>query len=235
MHLINIAGRQIQFTLVFKKRKTIQLKIVGPNMIQISAPTKTPKDDICAVIQSKKKWLIEKLDHLQKLSENPINKSLSHGSEILFMGTSYLLQYDHISNCLPSVQRESGIIRISLNESSNPNSLLKKWYIDQATQLLYERTTHWSKKIGVQPKRVVLKEQKSRWGSCSSLGNINLNWRIIMGPNEIIDYVIVHEICHLIELNHSSKFWHLVNLYLPNYKECRGWLKQNGCLLSLPF
>src|SRR5690606_2555985 len=107
------------------------------------------------------------------------------------------------------------------------------WYKKRFSDIAYERIKKYSSQIGSSPNKVAVKEQKTRWGSCSSKGNINLNWRLAMAPISIIDYVIVHELCHLKVMNHSKEFWKQVELILPDYIERREWLKVNGSKLFL--
>ncbi len=124
-----------------------------------------------------------------------------------------------------------------LEISDNPDkekikSVLKKWYISKARELLAERIRIYSPLIGLSPKKLAVKEQKTRWGSCSSKGNINLNWKLVMSPLPVADYVVIHELCHLKEMNHSKKFWGIVEAIMPDYKVYRKWLKENGYTLS---
>lgn len=111
--------------------------------------------------------------------------------------------------------------------------VLIKWYRHRFVELVKERIDKYSLKLKVIPCKVVIKNQKTRWGSCSNKGNINLNWRLIMAPLHIIDYVVVHEMCHLKVMNHSKDFWNLVESILPNYRECREWFKVNGYRLEI--
>ncbi|MDD2251326.1 MAG: M48 family metallopeptidase, partial [Candidatus Cloacimonetes bacterium] len=110
---------------------------------------------------------------------------------------------------------------------------LIKWYRQCFTEVVEERIEKYSLYLSVSPRKVVVKDQKTRWGSCSEKGNINLNWRLVMAPIEIIDYVVVHELCHLRIMNHSKDFWNLIESILPNYRESRGWLKVNGSSLEM--
>ncbi|HEX7557121.1 MAG TPA: M48 family metallopeptidase, partial [Leptolinea sp.] len=84
-----------------------------------------------------------------------------------------------------------------------------------------------AKQIGVQPASISIRSQRTRWGSCSTRGTLSFNWRLIMAPPEVLDYVVVHELAHLKERNHSKKFWAVVALYCPHYLKYRAWLKQN--------
>lgn len=99
---------------------------------------------------------------------------------------------------------------------------------EQARAAFEEKAVKFGKLMGVQPARITVKDQKTLWGSCSSKQNINLNWRLIMMPEEILDYVVVHELAHLKQMNHSKTFWKEVEKILPDYKRCREWLKLNG-------
>ncbi len=119
---------------------------------------------------------------------------------------------------------------------------IEEWYLFQAKQIFPERVSQYyplvsrlagslGKEIGP-VNRISIRNQKTRWGSCSSKGNLNFNWRLVMAPAGILDYVVIHELCHLAYLNHSSQFWHLVSGILPDWKERRSWLKANGPLLE---
>ena len=110
---------------------------------------------------------------------------------------------------------------------------LYRWYQTQATEYLSERLKTLSKKLGLFPKKVQFRHNKTRWGSCSSKGNISLNWLIIMAPVHAIDYILIHELCHLKEMNHSPRFWQLVAMYMPDYRLQKRWFKENGHLLTL--
>lgn len=99
---------------------------------------------------------------------------------------------------------------------------------EQARTMLTEKTDYYKKILGVNYKRLRIGDQKTRWGSCSSNGTISYNWRLILMPEEIMDYVVVHELCHLLEMNHSNNFWHQVSGIIPDYKVKRKWLKENG-------
>lgn len=113
--------------------------------------------------------------------------------------------------------------------------MLTKWYKDSFGDIVRERIEKYSPELNVAPAKIFIKNQKTRWGSCSTKGNINLNWLLVMTPLEIIDYVIVHELSHLKVMNHSQEFWTLVESILPDYKERRKWLKENGIKKTIFF
>lgn len=107
------------------------------------------------------------------------------------------------------------------------------WLKRQATTTFLPKIREWSGKTGLRPMKVRIKDQKSRWGSCSSKKNVNLNWRLIMAPETVLDYVIVHELCHLQFLNHSKVFWYLVASFIPDFQTQKSWLKKYGPQLLL--
>ncbi len=111
--------------------------------------------------------------------------------------------------------------------------ILKKWYIAQARKILNERVLVYSRGLGVEPARIAVRGQSKRWGSCSAKGNLNLNWKLVMAPPIILDYVVAHELCHLRHPNHQSEFWLMLGGLMPDYADRRDWLKQNGHKLGL--
>ncbi len=110
---------------------------------------------------------------------------------------------------------------------------LELWLREKAKEAIAERTMEYSKVIGVSYNNIRIKDTKSRWGSCSSKGNLNFSWRIIMAPAAVMDYIIIHELCHLIHMNHSKEYWETVEQYMPDYKRHKEWLKVNGAKLRI--
>lgn len=97
--------------------------------------------------------------------------------------------------------------------------------------LLGERTALYAERMQVSYKRITIRDQKTRWGSCSAAGNLNFNWRLVLAPREVLDYVVIHELAHRIEMNHSAAFWRIVEAEMPDYRKFRDWLKKNGSFL----
>jgi predicted metal-dependent hydrolase len=139
--------------------------------------------------------------------------------------------------CEGGAVRKSGVnilgqeIVVSLKpgiSSDKVSDILRKWYIARARELLNERVIFYSKELGVMPNKIAIRNQSRRWGSCSSKGNINLNWKLVMAPPAILDYVVAHELCHLRHPNHRPEFWRLLATVMPDYGDRRKWLKKNG-------
>lgn len=109
-----------------------------------------------------------------------------------------------------------------------PVSASQRRLREAARAQINDRVAYWSAEMGIYPKRVAIRDQRSRWGSASTLGNLNFNWRITHMPSEVFDYVVIHELAHLREMNHSADFWQLVAEYSPGYKDHRVWLRKLG-------
>jgi hypothetical protein len=111
--------------------------------------------------------------------------------------------------------------------------LLERWLLDEAAILMAERLEYFAPLVGVRPTGMQVKAYKARWGSCKTDGQIQFNWRLIHGPAEVIDYVVVHELCHILQHNHSPAYWSEVARVMPDYKIKRKWLSNNGSALTI--
>jgi predicted metal-dependent hydrolase len=235
MKTIKIANYPLTYSVIHKKnRKTVQLKITDSSHIHITAPHSFSNDAIEELLLQKSKWIIKHISHLVKVAESPINKSVTNNSTILYLGHPHTLAFLTAATASPTVYLEGNQIILNLpsnNTDTIVQTMLKQWYVKKSSEILSSRTTFWSSKISVNPKRITIKEQKTRWGSCSSKGNINYNWRIIMAPPEVVDYLVIHELCHLRVPNHSELFWQEVSKYSPHFQKHRDWLRANGRIL----
>jgi len=122
-------------------------------------------------------------------------------------------------------------LRKSAVEQSSVKQVLENFYRSRAREYLTDRTDHYAERMGVEYKKLELRNQRTRWGSCSTGGTISLNWRLIMAPPEVVDYLVVHELAHLTEQHHGREFWQLVGEHVPNYKERAEWLERNSVWL----
>lgn len=242
MPTIKFNGQNLLYTLrLDRRRKAIQIRVLPTATVEIVTPGKLTSDEIEHIFTTKKKWLTARLDKLASLAANPVNQQLVSGAQILYKGEPHTLTVvSHSSK--PEVVLKPGEVVVKLpagntgaDYSAMTERMVKAWLVDQAGKLFVEKTNHWAAIIGVRPTRITLRDQKTRWGSCSSLGNINYNWRIIMAPPRVADYLIIHELCHMLVPNHSAKFWEQVVRFAPDYQECRKWLTDHGKLISRIF
>ncbi|MQY53614.1 MAG: DUF45 domain-containing protein, partial [Firmicutes bacterium] len=132
------------------------------------------------------------------------------------------------------------VIFISVNKHLSPKErkeiikdALIKWYSSKSTEIIKQRINQYSKIMSVMPQEIKIKDQKKRWGSCSKNGILRFNWRIAIAPISVVDYIVVHELCHLKVENHSADFWKLLSLVFPDYQRRREWLKNNTPIFKL--
>lgn len=214
-----------------KRRKTMALKVDAKG-VSAHIPSSLPLATVKIFIDKKTNWIQKKLAQQRTVQE----KQFVDDETFLFLGeeTTFHL-YD--TDSPPYIKKSASKIEFygRLNKLSKLviRTALINWYKKQAESYLTARTQWFSDITGLHPTSITIKSYKARWGSCSSNGDINFNWQLVLAPQDIIDYVIIHELCHLTHHNHSPKFWLLVEHFIPNFKLCRQWLKDHGHTLSL--
>lgn len=193
----------------------------------VRAPYFVRDSAIRDLIERKKDW-IEKT--CQRVRERGIvlPKRFEEGERFLYLGKAYSL---HISEDMFGKFLFEDRFILSARHQEKAKRLFEKWYKEEAFSVFSSRCRIYAELLGVRYKSLSLSTAKHRWGSCSARGSLRFNWRLIMAPLEIIDYVVVHELAHLKELNHSKKYWAIVASAYPAHKSARHWLHQNGATL----
>jgi predicted metal-dependent hydrolase len=223
---------QIAYDVVFSKRRTISLIVERDNRVVVRAPEGTTDERISRLIEQKKFWLYEKTQHPRKYPSHKLLKELVSGESVLYLGHHHQLEIVDE----PLTDLEFGAtVRLSKTLIPNAPQVFAAWYTRQAKRLLAPRIKRLAQALGVQYNRVLVSDLKYRWGSCTPNDNLNFNWRIIKAPIFVIDYLIVHELAHLLEPNHTKRFWNIVAVQAPNHIEARKWLMDHGNLLEVDF
>ena len=216
-----------------RRRKTASIKI-DEGAVSVVVPLSLPRERIQQLLTDKKKWIREKL-YLQSQTRPVTSKEFVSGEAVPYLGRNYRLKV--VVGSYQPVKLLHGKLVVTIPEAiKTPNSIrnaIVRWYRLHALDRLNEKTARYAAVIGMTPTKVDIKTYKSRWGSCHADGRILYNWKIIMAPNRIVDYVVVHELCHLIHHNHSPQFWKEVERIMPEYAECKEWLKVNGAGLEV--
>lgn len=226
----------IKFDVVFRKRRTMTIKVEPPDKVTAIVPLKTSKRVILESVKSKASWIIKKLDYLKQSEYQAAPKEYEEGESFPFLGKTYLLHVEvdsMLSKMQIGIQGETLLIKTPTDNKGLIKELVEFWYRHEAKRVIQSRIAYYQPAIPVIPNRVVIKEQKTRWGSCSSKNNLNYNFKTVMAPLSVLDYIVVHEMCHLVHLNHSREFWNLVESIIPEYRQHRKWLKVNGARLTL--
>jgi predicted metal-dependent hydrolase len=213
------------------RTKSASIQLDG-EVIKVTVPKTLSDLRIQELIDSKSVWIKQKIK-LQGESAPIKPKEYVNGEVFPYLGRNYRLK--RVSGPVRDVKMKSGYLEISVPEDPAKGATealirasLEAWYKDHALSKLTEKTQRYAAILGVDVGTISVKNFKSRWGSCHVSGDITYNWRIIMAPHRIIDYVVVHELCHLLEHNHSPKYWRHVENALLDYTERRKWLKTNG-------
>ncbi|MEK6733531.1 MAG: SprT family zinc-dependent metalloprotease, partial [Pseudomonadota bacterium] len=207
------------------KSKNISIRISSGNVFLV-IPNGISHKLAYDFIISKELWIRNKLLKYRLKKEEQINHNI-----IPIFGDEYdIIQND--KNIRDSIIIENNKIIISSSmKDLNINSLLISKLKKIFKQELEKAVSLYAKEINVSYKSISIKDTKTRWGSCSTSGNLSFSWRLIFAPKSVFEYVVIHELCHIKEMNHSRRFWRIVESICPNYKQSVMWLKQNGQVL----
>jgi len=170
----------------------------------------------------------------RRLAENRLLHPVTGGEKICVEGELLEIRLVQAERC--SLRIADGRFCLALKQPEDDAAVraaIRQTLSKLALARIRERIAFFASEIGVEFGRVAIRDQKSRWGSCSAKRNLNFNWKLIMAPPQVLDYVVIHELCHLIEFNHSRRFWQLVEKQMPEYEVWKKWLKQHGAELGV--
>ncbi len=212
-------------------RRTAALHIVGSDL-QVRIPEHLGDERVAAILKQKRPWIRGKVAELKRVPPHR-NKELVSGESFPYLGRNYRLKVQEGHQV--GVRLSGGYLRATIRptEKGEHRTLriqqyLQNWYRSRALERLQEKTNRYAQQIGVSPAGVSVRNFRSRWGSCDKRGQVVFNWNIIKAPHSIVDYVVIHELCHLIHPNHSKDFWQVVSRHDNAYLEHRLWLKEKG-------
>ncbi|HRP02350.1 MAG TPA: SprT family zinc-dependent metalloprotease [Candidatus Kapabacteria bacterium] len=220
--------KQIIDKIIKSNRKTCSLEINKQGRLVIRVPNYYSEADINHILHQKQDWIIK--HHKIKQDKIASSQELKEG-RTLYLGEFIDIEYIPLNNLL--LKYENKKIYININNKSEYKEILYNWYRINAKKYLINQVNYYANKYDFTINNIRIKDQKRRWGSCSNKKNINLNWRLIMANNKIIEYIIIHELAHTVELNHSVRFWNIVKKILPDYKETENQIKSLEYLLDL--
>jgi predicted metal-dependent hydrolase len=216
--------------IIRSKRRTIALIVNHDGTLIIRAPLRTTQKQIEDLVEKKAEWIKSKQKLVKAIYAHFVPKEYINGEEFLYLGTPYrlLIVDDPI---LPL--RLADQFYLSHSVLDRAEKIFKEWYRSQAKKVIVGRVKAYADLYQFEVRKVNITNAQARWGSCSPRGNLNFSWRLVMAPVPVIDYVIVHELIHLHEKNHSRRFWDKVKNILPGYTQQVQWLKNNGHMLRL--
>jgi len=211
----------VEYSLIRSKRKTVVINVSGGG-VEVRAPLRLSKKEIDRFVLSKEKWIISKLAYLSERTKKREDFSIDYGDTILYRGELCPV-VQKICN-RPVFEDNTFVIPSGMSPDEIKESCIKL-YKKLAKREVNDKVQHYAQKLSVEPASVKINSAKSRWGSCSAKRNLNFSWLLIMGDDDVIDYIVVHELAHIFELNHSPRFWKIVQSVLPDYKDRQKSLK----------
>ncbi|MDR5658959.1 SprT family zinc-dependent metalloprotease [Serpentinicella sp. ANB-PHB4] len=223
----------IKFELVHRNRKTLSIQIKGKEEVLVIAPVGVSKEKVLEIVKKKSKWIVRKqlelkdIKHEQKSIDYVNNETLYYLGEVCSLDVVLDKEIT-----IPEVRKIEGKIQVHSGSTDKETikEALKQWYFNEARECIEGIILDYQSVLKVKPTKITIKDQKKRWGSCTSKEHVLFNWKLIMAPKSVIEYVVVHELCHLIHLNHSKEFWQLVKNTLPNYELSKNHLKKYGLI-----
>jgi predicted metal-dependent hydrolase len=213
------------------KRRKLTITVERDRRIVVHAPEGMSDDKIRQVVESKRQWIYEKTGHPQKYQglPHPPGKELVSGESALYLGRLYRIEV--VRDGIEGIKFTHRFL-VPERAVGWQAEALREWYVSRAKEKLVPRVELHARALGVDIAGVKVVDNRYRWGSCTMNNYISLNWRLIKAPMFVIDYVIVHELAHLIETNHTPQFWNIVRTQVATMDKAKAWLKENGQLLE---
>ncbi|MCB9497609.1 MAG: M48 family metallopeptidase [Fibrobacteria bacterium] len=210
-----------------KARKRLTISVERDRSVLVHAPFAATDETIRKAVESKRRWLWEKVNHPLKYAElpHPPGKEIVNGESIPYLGRHYRLQIQDTAS--GGVEFSHGFT-IPARLVAEKLPALVAWYRARAREILLPRVRQHALKFGVEYANAKIVDSRYRWGSCTARNNVTFNWRLIKAPMFVIDYVIAHELAHLLEPNHTPRFWGLLRAHSSKLESAKAWLLENG-------
>ncbi len=226
---------KIAYEVVRSRRKTADIVIERDGRVLVRAPEEVAAERIEDIVESKRLWIFRNLAEWRDLNATRVVREYRNGEGFLYLGRSYRL-------LLVAGQEQPLLLKggrmclrrdlVDRGEIPAAKAAFRDYYITRGLERLTQRVQYYAPKVGVKPRRTDVRELGHRWASCSPSGDIAFHWKCMMAPPTIIDYIVVHELCHLHHGDHTEAFWNEVDKVAPDYRERKEWLRKNGASLE---
>ncbi|WP_020007166.1 M48 family metallopeptidase [Salinicoccus albus] len=238
MPIIKYGTTEIYYTLYKEKRNDLKITVNLINGVEVHAPADKDEVTLSQLLHKKAAWILQKIEDLNEVKASVQPIEFVSGEKLPYLGRNYRLKVYNKKVKSTSIQFQQGRFIAEVPEEWPQDKIqfqleraMIAWYKKHGTNKVVERSKMYQDIMNVRPKSIKLKSQLKRWGTCTENGDIYLNWQLAMAPVRVIDYVIVHELAHLIELEHNDRFWRIVRNTLPHYKASKDWLRVHGMAL----
>ena len=227
---------KITYEIVRSRRATADVLIDRDGSILVRAPESIPDERIEEIVRSKRYWIYKNLADWRDLNTTRILREYRNGEGFLYLGRGYRL-------LLVSDQEQALLLKngrfclrrdlVEKNDFTAAREAFRDYYILRGIDRINKRIDYYAPKVGVVPKSTDVRELGNRWASCSPTGRLAFHWKCMMAPQTIIDYIVVHELCHFHYRNHTEAFWNEIDKVMPQYRERKEWLRRNGAGLDV--
>lgn len=215
----------IPFSLCRKDLKRVAITVHEDGSVSVTAPHEAPEEKVFETVRRRADWILGKQELVRQRSKPGSEKEWVSGEGITYLGRTYRLKIQG-----SEVALKAGVLHAPKEKTQEA---VTTWFKDRALKKYEERLKQWAPRLPVTHTNLILGDQKGRWGSCDKHGVLRINWRAIIAPLRIVDYILVHELSHLKHPDHSQHFWKLVISVMPDYEERKDWLRIHGATLKL--
>lgn len=228
--------RYINFNLMYRDRKTMSIEVEPSGEINVISPLGYDTDIILEKVKLKAKWIIQKQYEVAPINNEKIEREAVSGESYMYLGRNYSLDIvfdESIKYIEVKLFRGKFVVRTYSKDEEVIRKALEGWYREKTLEKVKERVKYYEGYFKEKVSDIKVKEQKKRWASCTASNNLLFNWRCVMAKSSVLDYIVVHELCHMEYKDHSKVFWDRVSSLMPDYEVRRQWLKENGIKLDL--
>ncbi len=211
----------------------MSLRIDRKGQVIIRTPVHTSAKDIEEFFDRSTEWIARKRAEQQSIQRVCKQKIFVTGEEFLFLGQSYPLRYGETNGKTPYLSFSADGFSLPSNHAAKARHLFIAWYKRMAWEKITERVAELSGRLKIVPREMRLMTARVQWGSCSPDNRLTFNWKLVMAAEIFIDYVVAHELLHIREKNHSRRFWGALESFMPDYRQRKAWLDENGHLLTI--
>ena len=229
-------SRIITFNLIYRKRKTMSIEVESTGEVTVIAPVGTHTDDIISRVKSRAGWIVSKQYESKFINDTKINREAVSGESYMYLGRNYCLDIifdEKLDSITVKLFRGKFVVSTYTKDEDLIKNAMENWYRQKTLAKVKERISYYKSYFNNEVTHVKVKEQKKRWASCTPKNELLFNWRCVMAPAFVLDYIVVHEMCHMEYKNHSKDFWNRVCSVMPDYEPRRAWLKNNGIKMDI--
>ena len=229
-------SRIITFNLIYRKRKTMSIEVETTGEVTVIAPVGTSTDDIVEKVKSRAGWIVSKQYESKFINDTKIKREAVSGESYMYLGRNYSLDIrvdENIDNISVKLFQGKFVVNTYIKDEDLIKKAMENWYREKTLARVKERVSYYSSYFNDKVTTIKVKEQKKRWASCTSKNELLFNWRCVMAPVFVLDYIVVHEMCHMEYKNHSKDFWNRVYAVMPDYEVRKLWLRNNGIKMDI--